>query len=274
MHMDDKIILKKTDMTHLIWSKYRHSSGTAGSFLKAYEEVDGKKIYYKLSAFNRERGVYGHECVNEVIVDRLLTLFDIDHVPYRLIRSDVIIEGDPYEAYVCASDDFKKSGEKKIAFDIYYEKNKKEKEKPIGFCDRMGWRKEIDAMLLIDYLILNRDRHGANIEVLKDPNTKKTRLAPLYDHGLSLLFSCITKEEVRNYDVMEDKRIQCFVGSDSAKENLNLIKRNPVNRMLSTKDREYLFYNMDDVIPEYLQDAIWDMIIKRWKAYEDMQNKR
>ena len=146
--------------------------------------------------------------------------------------------------------------------------------KSFGIFNSEGWRKEIDALLLIDYLILNRDRHGANIEVLKDPNTKKTRLAPLYDHGLSLLFSCITKEDVRNYDTMDDKRIQCFVGSDSVKENLKLIKRNPVKRGLSTKDREYLFYNMDDVIPDYLQEAIWNMIIKRWKAYENMQNKR
>ena len=270
--MDDKIILETRDLTHLVWAKYRQSSGTAGSFLKAYDECDGKKVYYKLSAFDRERGIYGHESVNEIIADRLLTLFDVEHVPYRLILADVIIEGEQYNTFVCASDDFKKPGEKKIAFDIFYEKNRKEKEKPIDFCDRMGWRKEIDEMLLIDYLILNRDRHGANIEVLKDPTSKKDRLAPLYDHGLSLLFSCITKGDVDAFDVMEDKRIQCFVGSASAYDNLKLIKHNPVNNKLTNKDREYIFFGLENVLPVYLQDAIWNMIITRWKVYEDLQN--
>ena len=67
--MDDKIILETRDLTHLVWAKYRQSSGTAGSFLKAYDECDGKKVYYKLSAFDRERGIYGHESVNEIIAD-------------------------------------------------------------------------------------------------------------------------------------------------------------------------------------------------------------
>lgn len=42
------IIRELRDMTHLSWTKVRNSSGTAGSFLKAYEDVSGDKIYYKL----------------------------------------------------------------------------------------------------------------------------------------------------------------------------------------------------------------------------------
>ena len=41
--------------------------------------------------------------------------------------------------------------------------------------------------ILTAYLILNRDRHGANIEVLRNSRKKTVRLAPLFDHGLSLL---------------------------------------------------------------------------------------
>ena len=39
---------EKQDLTYLSWSVYRNSSGTAGSFLKAYSELGGKKTYYKL----------------------------------------------------------------------------------------------------------------------------------------------------------------------------------------------------------------------------------
>lgn len=33
------------DLTHLTWSLSRSSTGTAGSFLKSYEEIDGHKVY-------------------------------------------------------------------------------------------------------------------------------------------------------------------------------------------------------------------------------------
>ena len=38
----NRIIHEKQDMTHLSWSKIRNSSGTAGSFLKAYSVLGGK----------------------------------------------------------------------------------------------------------------------------------------------------------------------------------------------------------------------------------------
>ena len=48
------------------------SPGTPGCFLKAYEEVNGKRLYYKLSNYDSYRGVFGHECVNELIVSRVI----------------------------------------------------------------------------------------------------------------------------------------------------------------------------------------------------------
>jgi hypothetical protein len=272
--MDDKLFPEKQDLTHLIWSRFRHSSGTAGSFLKAYEEQDGVRTYYKLSAYDRVRGIYGHECVNELIVDRLLTLFGYEHVPYQLIYAEVLIDDTLQDTWLCASENFRQPGETKIAFDVFFEREKEKNETPLMFCERMGWQDRIDELLLVDYLILNRDRHGANIEVLKNPDCKSKRLAPLYDHGVSLLFSCITREDVAAFDVMEDRRIQCFVGSGSAQENLQLIRGNPVKRPLKKEDRAYLLDGLDEVIPMYLLDAIWEMIWKRWVAYEDLSNSQ
>ena len=91
-------------------------SGSAGSFLKSYDDTGKKKKYYKLSDFDPVKGIIGHECVNE--------------------------------------------------------------------------------MFVIDYLVLNRDRHGANIEILRDLKTKTVRPAPLFDHGLSLVCRCHTSEEL------------------------------------------------------------------------------
>ena len=59
---------------------------------KAYSELSGKKVYYKLSNYDNVCGVIGHECVNELIVDRLLTVLGVEHLHYQLtanMREDV-----------------------------------------------------------------------------------------------------------------------------------------------------------------------------------------
>jgi hypothetical protein len=271
-----QIIKEKQDMTYLSWSKIRHSSGTAGSFLKSYSELGGKKTYYKLSNFDSVRGVIGHECVNEIIVDRLLEILGIEHLHYQLIHAEILISGQPYEVYLCASEDFKQPGESKIALDAYYELEKLEEETPLQFCIRNGWEEYIDQMLVIDFLILNRDRHGANIEVLRNSRKRTIRLAPLFDHGLSLLFNCMNDTAVEKYDVMEDKLTNNYIGSRSTWDNLKLI---PADRMpklnpLRESDRALLLEGLEGVIPQNLQDQIWTMIWKRWCAYEDFCHSR
>ena len=54
--MQKQIIGDKQDLTWLSWSKIRNSSGTAGSFLKAYSDLDGVKTYYKLSNYDSVKG--------------------------------------------------------------------------------------------------------------------------------------------------------------------------------------------------------------------------
>ena len=76
--MQQKVIVEKQDLTYLKWSHARNSSGTAGTFLKSQSVVSGEKIYYKLSNFDSEKGIVGHECVNEIIVDRLLREFKVE----------------------------------------------------------------------------------------------------------------------------------------------------------------------------------------------------
>ena len=90
--MRTAVIKEKQDLTFLKWSHVRTSSGTAGTFLKSESVLDKKKTYYKLSNFDIEKGVVGHECVNEIIVDRLLTILDIPHLNYRLINADIEID--------------------------------------------------------------------------------------------------------------------------------------------------------------------------------------
>lgn len=274
--MKNQIIRELQDMTYLSWSKIRNSSGTAGSFLKSYSELGGKKIYYKLSNFDKINGIIGHECVNEIIVDRLLNILGIPHLHYQLIHANILIDNQTYEVYLCASEDFKQKGENKIALDAYWESERLDGESPLDFCIRNGWDGYIYEMLLVDFLILNRDRHGANIEVLRNRKRKALHLAPLFDHGLSLLFNCTNDSMVNSYDIMADKLTNTFIGSRSTWQNLQLI---PVDRLpkinpLKGSDKSILMDGFDGIISQDLQDKIWSMIWERWCAYEDFFHSR
>ena len=274
--MSTEIIHEKQDLTYLSWSLIRSSSGTAGSFLKATDDLQQPKIYYKLSNYDGINGIVGHECINEIIVDRLLNILEIEHLHYDLIHADIDVDGKEMETYLCASKDFKAHGEHKVSLDEYYQAEKLDGETPLQFCTRNGWSDFIYKMLVVDFLILNRDRHGANIEVLRNARKKSLRLAPIFDHGLSLLFNCHTEEEINQFDVMKDRAVQCFVGSRSAQQNLMLIPKDEILALnpLQHTHKAYLLEGLDGIIPQSLQNKIWDMIWQRWEYYENLCSQR
>lgn len=269
-----EIIREKQDYTYLKWSHTRNSSGTAGTFLKSESTVKGKKIYYKMSQYDSEKGIVGHECINEIIVDRLLNILGIEHLEYQLIHADIEVDGKVYDTYICASYNFKAPGERKVALDDYYVLNRLDGESRYDFCARKGWTKYIDEMLLVDYLIMNRDRHGANIEVLRNTKNRTYRIAPLFDHGVSLLYSCMCEADIKMYNTAEDKACNNFIGSRSTLENLKLLSDNVIDptRIGLEKHRDELFDGLEDIISQEHQDKIWEMIISRWKHYESLCN--
>lgn len=270
--MKTKIIREKQDLTYLQWSHIRSSGGTAGTFLKSESTLNGVKKYYKLSNFDPVKGVIGHECINEIIVDRLLTILGVEHLSYELIYADIEIENKIYSTYLCASLDFKERGESKIALDDYYRTNAEKGESRYDFCVRNGWKEYIDSLLVVDYLILNRDRHGANIEVLRNARAHTLRIAPLFDHGLSLLYSCMSDDEALKFDILEDKRCNNFIGGYSCYENLQLIKDNKeiFANKLQPADKNVIFEGLEDVLSHTFIDKIWNMIYERYKVYENL----
>ena len=129
-------------------------------------------------------------------------------------------------------------------------------------------------MLAVDYLILNRDRHGANIEVLRNARQHSLRIAPLFDHGLSFLCSCFSEEEIEKFDISADKPCQNYIGSRSTFDNLNLIadKNAVFQAKLTLQDKEILFEDLSSVLSETHLNKIWDMLWLRWCEYEKLCN--
>lgn len=137
-----------------------------------------------------------------------------------------------------------------------------------------GWQKYIDTMLAVDYLILNRDRHGANIEVLRNGRKRTVRIAPLFDHGLSFLCSCYNDKEIEKFDILADKPCQNFIGSRSTFDNLKLItdKNTIFYTGLEEKDKDILFEDLSFVLSEAYLSKIWNMLWARWCEYEKLCN--
>lgn len=270
------IIYELQDLQYLKWSKTRNSSGTAGSFLKSYDDSGRIKKYYKLSDYDIINGIVGHECVNEIIVGRLMDVFGIEHLQYRLIHAGILINDNKIETYLCESDDFKERNEAKVALEDFYISEKKVNESPMDFCKRMGWEEYIYGMLVVDFLISNRDRHGANIEVLRDRKSKSLRLAPLFDQGLSFVCRCHSKEELKDFDVMKDQKVQAFIGGNSTFENIKLIPKRYLKTLpdISDPDINDITSGLEGIMEEDYINKIREMLQRRWKYLDDIRNQR
>ncbi len=270
------VIREVRDLRYLKWSRTRSSSGTAGTFLKSYEIKNGRKTYYKLSDYDLLKGIVGHECVNEIIAGRLMDAFGIDHLEYRLIHADIEIDGKTYRTWLCESEDFKLPDESKITLEDYYIANKSGSEMPMDFCSRMGWTNIISGMLLIDYLILNRDRHGANIEVLRSRYKKEIRIAPLFDQGLSFVCRIHEVNELEGYDVMENKQVQSFIGGRNSEDNLDLIPASWWTKVSFPEKMDYniLFNGLEGILDDRYYEVIYQMIERRMENARSIRDSR
>lgn len=221
------------DLTHLVWDcDPAQAIGMGGSYQKAY--LDGR--YYKLGCYNGFE--YSKESVNEVIVSDILDIMEIPHVKFFGERARIVPyrgKNEVHETFVCWSEEFRLPGESKMELDTFYELNRQEGDDPFKFCTRMGFTKELDQMLLADFIFINRDRHGANTEVIKSGG--RHRLAPMFDTGFSLERApdSMLANQI-DLDVMYDYRTNNFIGSESLFDNLELISE-PVEVSPLTEER-------------------------------------
>ena len=264
---------KLNDLRSLSWREKSSSSGTAGMFLKAKEQKNGKLYYYKLSNYDSYRGIFGHECVNEIIVCRLLNLLGIGHLQYKLIHAVINVDGKEYETRLCRSENFRKPGERKQALDVFYDLHKEEGESPLEMCERFGFGSYVRQMMLADFLCINRDRHGANIEVLISENS--VRLAPLFDNGISFLAPLEGRPELyAGFNPMDDLNTNNYLGSRSLFRNLELLDPLPQVDRLQPAWKDELFSGLENVIEEPLKEKIWSIVSERWNYYEKICDKK
>lgn len=259
-----KVRLMLQDKTYLEWAVSKTSDGTPGTFLKSYEGNGEDKIYYKLSNYSVAHGVYGHEAINEIVAMNVGKILGMSVLDYTLEHAKINIFGNELEAYFTASKNFRKNSEDKMSFETFYSLNCDNGENVLEFIERMDLKQYFSDMFLLDWLICNRDRHGANIEVLQDNGF---RMAPLFDHGLSFMFSCyFGGEAALEFDHLKDTPVNNFVGSRILSENLQYVNESTINRFTQVKFiKENVFRGIPKsayTFPEY-EDCIFNMLERR-----------
>lgn len=159
-----------------------------GWLKKKWKIVDGKRCLIKGGS-----GLAQQEPYNEVLATCIMERLGIPHTVYGLCHED----GYPYS--IC--EDFITSGTELVTAWYLMQTKKREShvsvyQHYINCCQEHGVpeiRRSLDQMIVLDYLILNEDRHQNNFGVIRDAVTLQyIGAAPVFDSGTSFWWSTPT----------------------------------------------------------------------------------
>ncbi|OLS38297.1 hypothetical protein BTR22_07375 [Alkalihalophilus pseudofirmus] len=123
---------------------------------------------------------------------------------------------------------------------------------------------EIAQMLAFDAFILNEDRHTNNILFLYNPRTAVWQLAPIFDHGLSLLSDIGDYPLDKPISILK-RKLKAKPFNSSFTKQLSLYKGEPfIHQHLLLKQLDESPYNLGrakDVILSQLKDSRLQQLI-------------
>lgn len=214
--LNDKSLYVLQDLTHLDFSLSQSGAGCVGSFYKAYDDM----FYYKASYFFNDK--FGYEAVNEVIASRLSDCLKFDNARYELVYAKIKIADQEYKTYICKSRNYRKPEECRLTIESYMQFNNMKKGCVQELKDESFFNDVLNTILL-DYIIDNRDRHGANLEILVHQDSN--RLAPIFDCGSSLLAPCqYDMDRVAGFHLLHNGPINNFLISPMWNDVLETLK--------------------------------------------------
>nr|WP_319489294.1 excisionase [uncultured Caproiciproducens sp.] len=155
-----------------------------GWLKKKWKIIDGKRCLIKGGS-----GATQQEPYNEVMAGKIMDRLGIPHVPYTLLTED------EYPYSVC--EDFITPQTELISAWYVMQMEKKPNHVSIyqhylDCCEKLGisgMKEALDRMMVLDYLIVNEDRHQNNFGVVRNAETLAyLGAAPIFDSGTSLWF--------------------------------------------------------------------------------------
>lgn len=262
---------KILDMRNSEWSIEKDTPGTNGVFLKTRKTVNGVQLFYKLSNYNSVDGFYGVESIMEILAQRIADWEGIPYVEQRLAKVIVNIDGEEYTTYCICSKDYRCANERRVSIEQY--------------CRLLGHRKDnteflmtgefaddLLKMMKLDYIIYNRDRHGANIELLMNTISKEYRLVPAFDNGCSLVAPSIRSiSELDSSYFLSDAPVNNYIGSIFLLSNLKDYCRGKI-RMKHDRLPSDIMRGLDSILDENVYSFIYDMLKARYNNAVDILN--
>lgn len=184
-----------------------------GNLKKRWKIIDGKRCLIKGGS-----NPYRQQPINEVIATKIMECLKVPCIPYSLLWN----KGVPYS--IC--DDF--VNEKTELITAWHIMKTQKKQNNVSLyrhfvncAEKLGIPNVVDfldRMIVIDYLILNEDRHLNNFGALRNADTLEwIGMAPIYDSGSSLGYD-------KNVALMKDSQeVICKPFKNNHEDQLKLV---------------------------------------------------
>jgi len=214
---------------------------SSGMLPKKWKELDGKLYMIKGADITYQ------EPFNEQIISQYLDALSIPHVPYELYWHKEL----PYSKCPIML----QKGEELIHASYIHNIGKQDNntsnfEHYLRQCVSLGLpneiRKDLENMILVDYLSANTDRHYSNFGIIRDSETLRTKkLAPLYDHGAAMYTKYPTRLIPATLQTLRSRSFR-----NTQWDNIKLVKD------FSLLENENLFILPDLIQKEYNEEFV------------------
>lgn len=168
-----------------------------GWLRKKWSIIDSKRCLVKGSS-----GVYQQEAYNEVIACEICRMLGINHAEYSLKTS----QSHSYsicETFINSDTELISANEILKAF--LPNSRKSIYDHFVSCCERLGvpeTEKSLDEIIVLDYIIGNKDRHLRNFGVIRDVNNLSfIGFSPVFDSGTSIMHNVPTQSIDSNEDI-------------------------------------------------------------------------
>ena len=127
-------------------------------------------------------------------------------------------------------------------------------------------------MIILDYIILNRDRHGANIEIIYNKKSNSYFVAPIFDNGLSLLSPNYKDEDIMNFDINQNRQVSSFIGESSLEKNILIVPKEYLKNIKI--DLNIVFAELEDILNPIYKEKAMKLIERRIRELENIFNQK
>lgn len=234
--------MEKIDLRGIKWNNI--SSTSAGMVPKYIDE----EIFLKLSSFNSLAGFYGNEPVYEELAYRIGKLIGINIVKVDTKKALINYNDTEYITDVAISPNFTVNTQY-YPLETYCTINKISQNNLL----KGKYSNEISNIIIFDYIINNKDRHGRNIEI------NDNEIAPVFDNSFS--FCSKIDDNQLNDRFFYEYSANNYIGYPDLYKNLDLIKyyrslNLDLDKMYGEVDKWAIKFNISKIRINFIKNLL------------------